>query len=96
MAQHSFPGCQEPLPPQLSFHCGLLNRLQGGEVVWLTELIGDVLGIDDAIVSIKHEDSPLQETPLFEPHRDMATIPAKLGHLTELDQAFTVMKSSCI
>lgn len=38
-----------------SFHCGLLNRLHGGEVVWLTELIGDVLfdfsSLDDQHVS---------------------------------------------
>jgi hypothetical protein len=52
----------------LSFHYGLLNCLHGCYVVWLTELIGDVLGVDDAVVAIKHEDGPLEQTPLFEPH----------------------------
>jgi hypothetical protein len=30
-------------------------------------LIGDVLGIDDAVVAIDHKNGPLEETPLFEP-----------------------------
>jgi len=46
----------------------MLNNLHSRCVVWLTELIGDVLDVDDAVVAIKHEDSLLQETPLFEPH----------------------------
>ena len=60
MAQHPFPGGSRASSASASFHCGLLNRSHGSEVVWLTELIGDVLGIDDAVVAIKHEDSSLE------------------------------------
>src|SRR5947209_2130427 len=50
-----------------SFPYGLPNCLQGRCVVWLTELIGDVLSVDNVVGAINHKDGSLQETPLFEP-----------------------------
>ena len=43
-----------------SSQCGVLNRLQSRCVVRLTQLIGDVLGVGDTVVSINHKDRPLQ------------------------------------
>jgi len=42
--------------------------LQSRYVVWLTKLIGDVLGVDDAVVSIKHKDGSCELSPLLDPH----------------------------
>src|SRR5947207_12464924 len=50
-----------------SGQCSLPNRLHGRCVVWLTELIGDVLSVDNVVGAINHKDGSLQETPLFEP-----------------------------
>jgi len=33
--------------------------LHGRSILWLTELIGDVLDVDDVVVAIKHKDGPL-------------------------------------
>jgi hypothetical protein len=38
--------------------------MQGAEVVWLTELISNILDIDDAIVAIKHEGHSCELPPL--------------------------------
>jgi hypothetical protein len=38
--------------------------MQGAEVVWLTELIGNILDRDDAIVAIKHEGHSCELLPL--------------------------------
>ena len=45
-----------------------MNRLQSRCVVWLTQLIGDILGVDDVVVAIKYKDGSLEQTPLLEPH----------------------------
>src|SRR6266567_1078436 len=54
-----------------SGHC----RLQRRRVVWLTQRIDDVLGVGNAVGSIKHKDCLRELSPLFEPH---AIVPPEL------------------
>src|SRR5260221_6709777 len=69
----SSSGC--PSQEGQSFPCDLLDCFQSRGILWLVPLIGDVLGVDDAVVPINDQDRSRQLPPLFEPH---AVVPPEL------------------
>lgn len=44
------------------------NSGNGIIVIWLFHLIGDVFGVDDAVLLVDDEDCSLQKPPLFQQH----------------------------
>src|SRR6266566_2370111 len=78
-----------------SFPYGPLNRLYGCCIVWLTQLIGDVLGVDDAVVPIKHKDRLLELPPFFEPHTiGLAELVTAMGREDLVQYAYRILPAS--
>ena len=71
----SSSGC--PSQEGQSFPCDLLDCFQSRGILWLVPLIGDVLGVDDAVVPINDKDRSRKPPPLFEPHA--VVLPELLG-----------------
>ncbi len=69
---YEFKMTSEELTLLKTFRCllygNLLNCLQSRRIIRLTQLICNILGVDNAVVLIKHKDCSLEQIPLFEPH----------------------------
>ena len=50
----------------LSGESGLAGCLHRHRVVWFAHLIGNVLGVCDAVIAVDHKDRTLQQTPLLD------------------------------
>src|SRR5438045_836839 len=71
-----------------------MNRLQSRCIVWLTQLIGDILGVDDVVVAIKYKDGSLEQTPLLEPHTvALAKLLTPLGRERLVQHALGILEA---
>src|SRR5712691_3917417 len=80
-----------------SGHCRLQGRLQRRRVVWLTQRIGDVLGVGNAVGSIKHKDCLRELSPRFEPHAIVLTeLVTAMGGEQLVQHALALLPARCI
>lgn len=72
-------------------NCGTLNRWHSRRIVWLTQLIGNALDVDDAVVPIKHKDGLSELLPLASATHHS---PTRTGYCDGLSQRGEIVRTA--